>query len=211
VIPQRQFQVVAFDDSLPYQRSVGLQEGQGAEDHSARSAAYVRLAGGLGRGQCACTATHARTHISKNDAGHLRRPLRRRFRRCRGHSACPVLTGKCAQNVPTTCPRRATVNMKTAIYQPKRPHRISAGRGTRTLSALVLTSLKGTLAAETHHSHSRSIAVSLAQVWAKCGHARLVVCDGRGAHRRNGRRGRELPSTQTRAPRSQNHDPTATA
>jgi integrase len=52
-----------------------------------RSSAHMRLAGGVGRGQRAGAAADARTHQRSDDVGHLQRPIRRRPRRCGGHTA----------------------------------------------------------------------------------------------------------------------------
>jgi hypothetical protein len=51
-------------------------KGQGAEDHSARSPPHLRIARSVCWGQCLGAATDARAHVSKDDAGHLRGPVR---------------------------------------------------------------------------------------------------------------------------------------
>jgi hypothetical protein len=90
--------------------------------HPARFAAHLCVAGGVGRRQCLGVATDARTHVSEDDARHLRRPVRRRPRRGCGHAACQVLTGdhvafigECAQNVLTGCSRRRAAKLKMPL------------------------------------------------------------------------------------------------
>ena len=42
--------------------------GQGTEDHAARSQAHLRVAGGVGRGECPCAAADARAQVRQDHA-----------------------------------------------------------------------------------------------------------------------------------------------
>ena len=46
---------------------------KGPENHAARPAPHLRVAGGVGRGQRSGAATHARAHVSKGHLGYLQR------------------------------------------------------------------------------------------------------------------------------------------
>ena len=66
--------------------------GRSRGHHSALPSAHVRVAGRIGRSERAGAAADARARQRQDDAGHLRGPVRRRFRRCGGHAACPLFT-----------------------------------------------------------------------------------------------------------------------
>ena len=105
------------------------QKRRGAGHHAARSAPLLRLDLAQLRGERAGVVADARTPVSKDHPGYLRRPFRHRSRRRRGGTGFEVCP-KCAQtapsrsargvNKPPTCANTGTASVRAEGLEPSR-------------------------------------------------------------------------------------------
>jgi hypothetical protein len=109
------------------------QAGKSTGDHSARPSPHLCLCGHQCRGERVGPAADARAHLGEGHAGHLRRPVRHRPRRGRGHPPRQVLARECGQNVATGNFRRRMAASKIASTSVNAGRAMAVGGGIRAL------------------------------------------------------------------------------